>query len=183
MWPILSLLRQIVDRQKNVSSEILYTNYRVTKLVNNKINEIQIGHLNNLSEDKQKAAAVEYATTLLHNRSINNLVDSLDIDNPTTEPTETRLNRFKLEREIEASNIVENILQEVVRDLGPEYNRLKKVREYLDNRNNQLIEQHIDLVNKGIEIDRLIEKDNGGSLVEDYADTSAEMPSYMNPED
>jgi hypothetical protein len=179
---VLLCLRDINRTQKQISDDTLIINTQVTKMVNNKINAIQVSHYNNLLPH-QKAVAMDQVIENSSNREvINQFINSLDINNPITEPTEIRLDRIKLENDVETSRRIGNILSHVVGNLGPEHDRLKRIREFLVNRNSMLTEQHIDHVNTGLELERLIEN-NRGSLVEDYANTSTEMPSYMDPED
>jgi hypothetical protein len=179
---VLLCLREINSKQKEISDDTLIINTQVTKKVNNKINEIQVSYFNNLLPH-QKAVAMDQEVKNLNNKSvINQFINSLDTNDPITEPTEIRLDRIKLENDMETSRRIGNILSQVVGNLGPEHDRLKIIREHLVNRNSMLTEQHIDHVNTGLELDRLIEN-NRGSLVEDYANPSAEMPSYMDPDD
>lgn len=179
---VLLCLREINSKQKQISDDTLIINTQVTKMVNHKINDIQVSRFNELLPH-QKAVAMDQVIDNYSSRAVlNEFINNLDINNPITEPTEIRLDRIKLENDVETSRRVGNLLNQVVGSLGPEHDRLKSIRELLVRRNNILTEQHIDHVNTGLEIDRLIEN-NSGSLVADYADTSAEMPSYMDPED
>lgn len=180
---VLLCFRDINRRQKQISDDTLSINSQVTMMVNNKINRLQLNHFNGLLPHQKDAAINEISENLLNKNMINQFINNLDIDDPSTEPTEIRLDRIKLEREVETSTKIGNILTHVVGDLGPDYNRLKRIREHLVNRNRILTEQHIDHVNTGLELDTLIENNNRGSLIEDYANPSMEMPSYMDPED
>jgi hypothetical protein len=179
---VLLCLRDINRKQKEISDDTLIMNSQVTNMVNHKINEIQVSYYNNLLPH-QKAVAMDQVVENFSNRAVlNQFINSLDINNPVTEPTEIRLDRIKLENDVETSRRIGNILSQVVGNLGSEHDRLKRIREFLVSRNSMLTEQHIDHVNTGLELDKLIEN-NRGSLVEDYANTSTEMPSYMDPED
>jgi hypothetical protein len=180
---VLLCLRDINRTQKQISDETLLINTQVTKMVNNKINAIQDSSFNNLLPHQKSVAMDQVIENYTNRVVINQFIDSLDMNNPLTEPTEIRLDRVKLENEVETSRRIGNILSHVVGNLGPEHDRLKRIREFLINRNSMLTEQHIDHVNTGLEIEKSIEENNRGSLVEDYANTSTEMPSYMDPED
>ena len=179
---VLLCLREINRKQKQISDDTLIINTQVTKMVDNKVNEIHVSHFNNMLPHQQAVAMDQVVENFSSRAVINQFINSLNINNPVTEPTEIRLDRIKLENDVETSRRIGNILTQVMGDLGPEYNRLKAIREYLVSRNSILTEQHIDHVNTGLELDKLIEN-NRGSLVEDYANTSTEMPSYMDPED
>lgn len=179
---VLLCFRDINRKQKEVSDETLSLNTQVVKMVNRKINNIQFNNINNL-HPHQRAAVVDELADNATNRAItNDFINSLSTDDPSTEPTEIRLDSHNLEKEVETSRRIGNIISFIVGDLGPEYKRLKTVREHLLSRNRLLTEQHIDHVNTGLEIEKLIDN-NKGSLIDTYADTSAEMPSYMDPED
>ena len=179
---ILESLRVINDDQKRVSDELLTTNSGITKMVNSRILEVQAHYFNNLSSNQQQAVIDEISKERYHNAGLSDLIELLDINNPVTEPTEIRLDREKLSNSSETTRKIGNLLDLVVGDLGRYYNTLTRSRDYLDSRNALLTEQHIDNINTGIEIDKEIEK-NRGSLIDDYADTSTEMPSYIDPDD
>jgi hypothetical protein len=179
---VLLCLRDINRTQKQISDDTLIINTQVTRMVNNKINEIQNSSINHLLPHQRSVAMDQVINNYSNKVVLNQFINSLDINDPLTEPTEIRLDRIKLENDVETSRRIGNILSQVAGNLGPEHDRLKRIREFLVNRNSMLTEQHIDHVNTGLELERLIEN-NSGSLVEDYANTSAEMPSYMDPED
>ena len=113
---------------------------------------------------------------------INGFIDTLDIEDATTEPTEILLDSHKLVNEVETSRGIGRLFEHYVGDMGSEYRRMVKARDFLLARNKMLSEEHIDHVNTGIAIEKLIEESKG-SLIADFANTSTEMPSYMDPED
>ena len=180
---VLLCFRDINRKQKQISDELLSVNSQVTRMVNRRIDVVQYSYCNQLLPHQIEVVGNEYGQSLISKTMINEFINNLDIDDPTTESTEVRLDRIKLEKEVDTTNKAGNILDFVVGDLGPEYNKLKTIRQHLFNRNRMLTEQHIDNVNTGIELDKLIDNNKSGSLIEDFANPSAEMPSYMDPED
>lgn len=182
---ILKCLQQINDKQKIMSDELLLNSTRVTYVVSNKIDDIHRAHYHTLSSQQRHAAGEEVRDYFMARTLIDIFTESLDIEDATTEPTEMRLNRVNLENKIETSKRIGNMLSFTANDLGPEHKRLFELRENLSMANENLVNKHIDNVNVGIELEKEIKKEEnrGGSLIDDYADTSTEMPSYMDPED
>src|SRR4051794_27424565 len=183
---VLLCLRDINKTQKQISDDTLIMNTQVTKMVNNKINEIQVSYFNNLLPH-QKAVAMDQVVENFSNRAVlNQFINSLDINNPVTEPTEIRLDRIKLENDVETSRRIgnkntikknkkirknkiklendveknrriENIIKKIVRNLGSKNNRLKRNKKILVKKNSILTEKQIENVNTGLELDKLIE--------------------------
>lgn len=110
---------------------------------------------------------------------LNTEINKLDVDDAKSEITETLLKRSINDALIEATKKREDVLGPI--ELGQNYKQLVEKMHDLDETGKSLVDNHLELVNKNIEINKSI--DNIGSLVKDYADTSVNMPSYMDPDD
>jgi len=179
----LLFLREFNQKQKGMSQNTLECNYKIHNQVINRISNIQAAYINDLHPHQKRAVLEEFLKSKQNRETIDRFIETIDTDDPSTEGTETRLDRIKYEIKTETSQRVGNILNHIYSDLGPEYNKLISIRDRLDKGHRKYTELHIDNVNAGMEIDKLIEENNTGSLVSDYADPNTEMPSYMDPED
>lgn len=119
---VLLCFRDINSKQKEISNETLDINMTINKIVNDRIKAIHNSKLNDLPPDQKNAAINEISNNTTYMSILNRTTDRLDIDDPSTEPLEMRLDRLKLEREAASSIKVGNIITEVVGDLGPYYN-------------------------------------------------------------
>lgn len=179
----LKYLREINRGEKNISDRTLQINSLITARVDSRMAGILVSHFEGLSGPQREAAVREFLSNVNTKKEINEFINSLDIDNPITEPTEIRLDRIKLEKSLQSTERLTNLFESVVGDLGQDYEKLKGAKNFLNGRNEELTEKHVSNINTGIEIDKAISKNEGGSLIDDYADTSTEMQSYINPED
>ena len=174
--------RDINQKQKEISNELLNINTSINRAINDRIREIQINKINQLPPEQKSEVMNELTIDAGYSVMIDQATQGLNIDDPTTEPFEMQLGGLKIEQRVITSRKVENIITRTLGDFDSYYNWLKRLRENALDRNKILREQHIDHVKTGIELNKLIENSQG-SLIDDYADTSTEMPSYMDPED
>jgi len=180
---VVSLLREINEKQKDLSHSTLVFNSKVSNMVNNRIGEIQSQYLTSLYPHQRQAVREELIDSRSNIETIDGYIESINLNDPSTEVTETRLDRIKYESQVESTKKVGNLLNHIFGNLGSEYNKLTGMRDRLNKAHGKYTELHIDNVNAGLELDKLTEENNRGSLVSDYADPNTEMPSYMDPED
>lgn len=181
------ILRQLSDendRQKRISDELLNINANMLGRVNGSIR----GHLDANSYVLQGQGLFEYKMTfmqsILDRWVIRRFINTMPTNVPSTEPTEICLDRVHMQTEIDGSTKRANLIQSAGGNMGEEFSKLVRIRDFLSRRNQELTDQHIALVNFGLTIDRAIDVVEGrSSLVDDYADVSSDMPSYMDPED
>lgn len=178
-----SLLRVINEKQTDLSHSTLLFNSKVSNIVNNRIGEIQSQYYTSLYPYQRQAVTRELINSRHNIETIDGYIESINLNDPSTEITETRLDRMKYESQVESTKKVGNLLNHIFGNLGSEYNKLTGMRDRLNKAHGKYTELHINNVNAGMEIDKLIEENNRGSLVSDYADPNTEMPSYMDPED
>lgn len=173
--------RKANDDLLDVSSEKLLENKLELNKANQDIFKAQSSIFSNVTEEKQK----EIASTLENNDNkisyIQDEINKLPIEGAKSEITETHLNRSNTNAWTECNSKIRDILGSKVDDLGQNYKELVEKRDALDETSKSLTDNHLQLLNKDIEIENLIE--SRGSLVEDFADTSVDMPSYTDPED
>jgi len=179
----LLVVREVNQEQKRLSQNTLELNYKIHNEVIKRLSNIQAQYLTDLHPHQKQAVIEEFLKSKNNRETIDSFIETIDTDDPSSEGTETRLDRIKYESKTETIKMVGNILNHLYGDLGPEYNKLISIRDRLDKGHRKYTELHIDNVNAGMEIDKLIEENNKGSLVSDYADPNTEMPSYMDPED
>lgn len=179
---VLLCFRDINRKQKEISSNALDINTNFNTILNNRIMSIHRSKLDQLPHEQKVAVLSELYTNRVYQQQLTQATNTLDIDDPSTELLEMRFDRLKIESKTASSIKVENIIKAVLGDFGPHYNWLKELREQSNDRNRMLIDQHVDNVKAGLELDNLIENSRD-SLIDDYANTSTEMPSYMDPED
>lgn len=181
---VLEVLREINQHQKELSDQALSINSDVTKLVNSKIDNININYLPGLAQHFKSELVQEAIAHRSLNEGISRRIHELDLDDPNTEVEEIMLDRVKLRSKVDFTRKCGNIIEASEGDLGTEYRKLKVIREWLSVRNQTLTNEHLDNVRAGIQINREIENENNsGSLVDDYADLNLEQPGYMDPED
>lgn len=137
--------------------------------------------VSNLSDEKKSEMASIMLETSKKIEYLRAEINKLDFDDAKSEITETLLNRSISDTLIESTKKREDVLGPIVNELGQSYKELVEKRDGLNETGKALVDNHLQLVNKNIEINKSIE--NKGSLVEDYADTSVDMPSYMDPDD
>lgn len=179
---VLLCFRDINQRQKEISNNTLNISDSINNVVNGRIRAIHESKFDQLPPEQKNEVINELQTDAGYTSMISQATRGLNIDDPNTEPLEMGLDGLKLEQKVITSIKIENIIKRTLGDFDPYYNWLTRLRQDGLNRNKMLREQHIENVKAGIELNRLIENSEG-SLIDDFANTSTEMPSYMDPED
>lgn len=136
----------------------------------------------NVSEEKKAEVMAKQIEVIHQVTYINGEIVKLSSNDPKSEITRTHLNRNAVDIWTECTRKTEDILGPMVDQLGQGYKDLVKQRNDMDEQGKAIVNDHLQLVNKGIEIDNKLES-NQGSLIDDYADPNQDQPGYMDPED
>ena len=154
---VLKLFQEFNDRQLVYTNDILTHSTITTKNLNNTIDQMQATHVNRLPLIMQWDINTENSQTQSQINAIRNRIDNLNLDDSYTEVTQVSLERLILEKKVESTKRVGNILNTFLGDLGTEHNQLGSFRDRLVDRNNILKNIHLDLVRTNVELQREID--------------------------
>lgn len=169
------------DDLLDVSSDQIKDNKSNIEKTYNEIIAEQCSAIPNLPEEKKTEMADIFGQCYNKIDYLKTEISKLNIDDAKSEITETLLNRSITNTYIENTKKWQDVLGPIANELGQNYKELVQKLDGLDETNKTLVDNHLELTNKNIELNKSI--DNKGSLLEDFADTSVNMPSYMDPED
>ena len=170
---------------------------------NSKIDGIQ----NKMTEDLNPYIREElsYANNKAMDKicDFNAKISELDISKINTELDEINLEKQKLQSRLDHTEFVKDVLNNhnisVPQNLRERYSDLQESKSELIAKDRRLTEEHITNITEYIrtieqadnsgsastteQVSSETNRNNGGSLIDDYADPNTEQPSHMDPDD
>ena len=119
---------------------------------------------------------------MLLDQEIDRNLDEIDLSDSESEINEVELMRQKLANKGSLNKEVGDILTEAGVEPSPQSNKIKNACDWLLNRNKSLTKQYVECIKNDLALEDELNKAKPSNL-DDYADTSLEQPSYMDPED
>ena len=196
----LEKVREDIRVKKVLSDEAYLQNSIAVRKTNQRINEIQDERSQDLDQFHRDEINGIIIKNLEERQEYDKKINELNLDDPSSEPTQATLYHEKLSNDVEMSKKIGNILDYVKGNLpgeaGVRYDTFKIMRDDLLEANKAYLDIHLDIYNYLILFIRNQNnndnnKDNNinnpdtnkGSLIDDYADPNLDQPSYTEPED
>ena len=156
---------------------------------NNKIDKKLREVIPNANEFVREELASAAASKKVRDERHFEQMQELDRNDPHSEPRNMELDKLKSDNRTNFTDYAKTLLAPYIpAGMQEELDRLFGQRDSLKDKQEELRQEHLSNVNKHLELlneksDDDSSSERKGSLVDDFADTSTEHPSHMDPED